>query len=313
MEESVRRRNEDRRREIMRKKRAARRRKVMRRRILFCLVVLSLVCGAVYKTGSIIYGIFSTESTVESVVTKQSRKKDFVVEKPVKKDRDEAVAVLKKLGEDNDCIQYLYENREEVTDSMLSSVANNPEMAEFVKGYITGEKSSGKGLTKKEKKQEFPLFLQWDSRWGYNKYGDSIIGMAGCGPTCVSMVVYALTKDAEVTPDVVAEFSEENGYYVDGIGTDWSLMSEGVEHFGIYCNEISLSESVMKGELDAGHVIICGVGAGDFTTAGHFIVIYGYAEDGFLVNDPNCIYRSGQKWNFEQLSGQIKIIWSYHQ
>lgn len=54
-----------------------------------------------------------------------------------------------------------------------------------------------------------------------------IIGLSGCGPTCLSMVLLALTEDEEATPYEVARFSEENGYYVEGSGTAWSLMTEG--------------------------------------------------------------------------------------
>ena len=32
-----------------------------------------------------------------------------------------------------------------------------------------------------------PLLLQWDLRWGYAPYGDDMIGLAGCGPACLSM------------------------------------------------------------------------------------------------------------------------------
>ena len=45
----------------------------------------------------------------------------------------------------------------------------------------------------------------------------------------------------------------------------------------------------MKAELDAGRFLICAMKKGDFTAAGHFIVVYGYDESGFLVNDPNCV------------------------
>ena len=62
--------------------------------------------------------------------------------------------------------------------------------------------------------------------------------------------------------------------------------------------------------LDGGGVIICSVSRGDFTTTGHYIVIYGYESDGFLVNDPNCVARSG-KWAFSRLRSQIKNIWAY--
>ncbi len=67
----------------------------------------------------------------------------------------------------------------------------------------------------------------------------------------------------------------------------------------------------MKSALDQGQPIICSMGSGDFTTQGHFILIRGYNEDGFLVNDPNCVARSNQAWSFEKLQGQVKNLWAY--
>lgn len=178
-------------------------------------------------------------------------------------------------------------------------------------GYLTEPAKVNGGIRKAEKKQKFPLFLQWDKRWGYVSYGDSNIGMAGCGPTCLSMVAYALTKNEDITPDAVASYSEENGFYVEGTGTAWALMTEGAAHFGINGYEISLSEEVMKNHIGEGHMLICAVGAGDFTTSGHFIVIYDYDENGFYVNDPNCRFRSGKTWDYETLQGQIRNLWAF--
>ena len=53
------------------------------------------------------------------------------------------------------------------------------------------------------------------------------------------------------------------------------------------------------------------MGEGDFTISGHFIVIYGYNQQGYRVNDPNCVARSRRIWSFEEIQGQIKSIWSY--
>ena len=44
---------------------------------------------------------------------------------------------------------------------------------------------------------------------------------------------------------------------------------------------------------------------------GHFIVIYGYDEEGFLVHDPNSRLRSEEEWTFQTLYPQIKNLWAY--
>lgn len=103
---------------------------------------------------------------------------------------------------------------------MLEALANNPEMAGFVAGYPDRSLVAEKGLSESEKRQKIPLLLQWDPRWGYQAYGEnSCIGVSGCGPTCLSMVLYALIREETLTPDRIAAFSMENGYYIEGIGT----------------------------------------------------------------------------------------------
>ena len=49
---------------------------------------------------------------------------------------------------------------------------------------------------------------------------------------------------------------------------------------------------------------------GKFTVFGHFIVICGYDEDGFRVLDPFSRARSGVRWTYEQISGQISNLWT---
>ena len=59
-------------------------------------------------------------------------------------------------------------------------------------------------------------------------------------------------------------------------------------------------------------MLILAVGEGDFSTAGHFIVLYGYENGAFRVNDPNSVARSQKKWSFAELEPQIKNIWAYY-
>lgn len=232
------------------------------------------------------------------------------VDKPIERTEEEVLQRLSELALISPVIEEIYQNHSMYPDELLSALANNPEMADFVAGFPNGYGVTG-GITESEKEQEFPLFLQWDPRWGYASYGESCVGLAGCGPTCLSMVLFYLTGDETLTPDVIAGYSEENGYYVRGTGTAWALMKDVPGLYGIRVSEVSLSETNMKAALDSGSIIICAMRRGYFTTSGHYIVIYGYDMDGFMVNDPNCVARSNERWRFSDIQYQINNIWSY--
>ncbi len=247
----------------------------------------------------------------------QSRGQDYVslcgldkVDRPRERTYEEVLERLEELAAEEKRIAAILENRFQYPDKLLEALANNPEMTDFVAGYPDRGSDKEVSLTREEKEQEFPLFLQWDPRWGYEEYGDgSNIGLAGCGPTCLSMALYYLTGDESLTPDRMAAYSMENGYYISGTGTAWALLQDVPERYGVAVSQPKAAEDSMKAALDGGSVIICSMGPGDFTAAGHFIIIYGYDRKGFLVNDPNCVARSRQSWGFDELKGQIKNIW----
>lgn len=236
----------------------------------------------------------------------------YDMERPKQRTEEEVRERLEELAKKQKGFKEILEHYEKYPAVYLAALANNPEMLEYVKGYPDNDGSVDSELTKSEKKEDYPLFIQWDKRWGYASYGSSSIGISGCGPTCLSMVIYGLTDNATATPDKVARYSEEQGYYIEGTGTSWELMTTGAMAFGVTGEESFLDEAVMKKELDAGHPLICAMRAGDFTAAGHFIVIYGYDKKGFIINDPNCKARSEKRWTFDELKGQIKNLWAYH-
>ena len=205
----------------------------------------------------------------------------------------------------------IYDNRDKYPTVLLRSLCNNAEMLEFVKGYLSADGFAHGHLTKKECKEKIPLLLQWDQRWGYVSYGSSDIALSGCAPTCLSMVIVGLTGNHNATPDKIAKYAQDNGYYLKGTGTSWSLLTEGASHFGVVGREISLSKETVCGILKQGQPVICSVGRGDFTTEGHFIVLTGMKDGRIKVNDPNCIHRSCL-WEYETLEPQIKNLWAYH-
>ncbi len=236
---------------------------------------------------------------------------NYEMEKPVQRTEEEVQKKLEEMAKKHKEYKDILEHYEDYPETYLAALANNPEMLDYVKGYLDSHGVLDAKLTKSEKKEDYPLFIQWDKRWGYASYGTSSIGISGCGPTCLSMVIYGLTENELATPDKVARYSEEQGYYIEGTGTSWELMTDGAAAFGVTGSELSLDESSMKQALDSGHPIICAMRAGDFTAAGHFIMIYGYDKKGFIVNDPNSRTRSEKRWTYEELNGQIKNLWSY--
>lgn len=195
---------------------------------------------------------------------------------------------------------------------MITLFMDNPEARSFVIDYPSHIDDMDFGEIKdSELSEAVPHFLQWDERWGYYPYGSSVLGITGCGPTCLSMVAVGLTGNSSLTPATVAAYSAENGYYVDGVGTSWDLMTLGSQSFGLCSSEVGLSEDEMVAQLSQGHPIIASLGPGDFTSSGHFIVITGYYDGLFSVNDPNSRTRSDEGWYYSTLAPQIRCLWAY--
>lgn len=197
-------------------------------------------------------------------------------------------------------------------EEMRALLENNPETKEFVLNYPL-KKDYKQNLTKEDLGEitEIPYFLQWDLRWGYSEYAGSIMGIAGCGPVSLSMVCVYLLKDISYDPLYIAEFAGREGYATKDNGTKWLLMSEGAEKLGLTSEELPLDKNVMINALKDGKPIICIMGAGDFTSTGHYIVLSGYSDEGFSVLDPNSKENSSVKWTYEKIESQIRNIWAF--
>lgn len=276
---------------------------------------LDIVSGSAWQSGSgtADIGAAADENVIDSLELSYAERCGLdYVDKPQERNSRQVLERLEELGRENERIAAIYQNSSLYPESLLEALANNPEMTDFVEGWLMAEHKATGGLTESEKEEEYPLFLQWDPRWGYASYGnDSCIAVSGCGPTCLSMVLYYLTGDESLTPDVIGDFSMANGYYLPGTGTLWALMEDTAPLYGIAVSQPGASEWGMKAALDRGGILICSMRPGDFTAGGHFIVIYGYDQDGFLINDPNCVARSRQSWTYDQIGGQIKHLWVF--
>lgn len=204
-------------------------------------------------------------------------------------------------------------HKEDYPEYLIDDLEMNPEILDFVADYLDREPVGHGGLTDAEKKASHPLFVQWDKRWGYSTYGESCMAISACGPTALSMVAYSLTRNTSIDPYSVAQYAMQSGYYVNGVGTAWTLMTEGAQHYGlVVTSQSKYTEEQLADALNRGGMVILSVGQGDFTVhSGHFIVLYGYKNGKFQVNDPFSYTKSSKLWDYTTLMNQTKNTWIY--
>ena len=155
-----------------------------------------------------------------------------------------------------------------------------------------------------------PLFLQWDERWGYTEYGVSICGVGGCGPTSLSMVAYYLTGNPEYTPVYMMQLAKDGYHVIPTGGTDWSLFNKGAVKLGFKVEELPAVERTVVRRLEAGIPVVVNVGPGTFTTGGHYMVLVGYEDGMFRINDPNSPAYSARLWSWNEFADQVKNFWA---
>ena len=309
---------EDRKRAEQRQKKIARRKREVRRmkRKLYkagilaaagiiVLAVILMLCGSGNAKKSAKKTSSAKTKTETSEETETKTPEEIEAEKVQEVlDSDQYKDQLGELYKKNPETKEIILNREKYSDDLLTWLFDHQEALQWVIDYPeqsarSEEELSAQGLQAVDLKDyriqnHIPVYFQWSEVWGYASYGSENIGMGGCGPTSLSMVATGLTGNTSFTPKYVADMSVNMGYYVDEVGTDWTLMTAGASELGINSAQLTnWSEDTLKSELSAGHPIICSMGPGDFTNQGHFIVLSGLTEEGkVLINDPCLLYTS---------------------
>lgn len=166
-------------------------------------------------------------------------------------------------------------------------------------------------------------YLQTDSRWenyNYSTKGEKkTIGSSGCGPTAAAMVIATL-KDKNVTPVTTAEWSMNHGYKALNQGTFYTYFVPQMMAYGIECKRLNTSNlygklsSVAHNEALAAlknddWVIAC-MGKGNWTSSGHFILLYGYENGYVYINDPASTKSTRIKNTWTLFAKQVKYMWT---
>lgn len=201
-------------------------------------------------------------------------------------------------------------------EKLIDLLRRNPETEEFVLNYpLEYGKEHEIDISDYADYEGVPLFIQWDEQWGYRDYFGNVAGINACGPTTLSMVAYYFTRDSSLTPAYMMEFAEANGYGHSGQGTYWALFGQGGPKLGMTVKELTAeeiaSEQRIAAHLNKGELVVINVGPGVFTEVGHYMVITGYEDGKFRINDPNSRANSEKLWEFEEFADQIYMMWAF--
>lgn len=151
-------------------------------------------------------------------------------------------------------------------------------------------------------------YKQNDSRWADKIYGgNDTIGIYGCGPTVLAMVVSSLTED-KIKPDTMANWAYNNGYFCQGSGSYHSLIPEGATSFGLSVTNLNTpTPDVIRQELSTGKIIVALMDEGYFTSGGHFIILRSSTLDGkIMIVDPMSLENSQTPWDIDFILNESK-------
>ena len=271
--------------------------------LMLCLVLLAAaaVKGAWFVVQTVAAGITQKTESIVSAVEETAEASSHV--------QEELPLPVTKLSQSEKLACILEDDS--YPEKLKEMAQKNSETIDFVYNYPQlKDEVCNIDLTEESQSDQVPLLMQWDERWGYITYNGGMMGYGGCGPTTLSMVVLYLTRDASATPAAVAAYAESAGYCVPGSGSTWSLIKEGCEHYGLHASEVAMVENRIRDKLDEGCPVVVNVGPGYFTDSGHYMVIVGYDDQGFIINDPNSRTNSEKRWTFDQLNGQVRNLWA---
>ena len=166
-------------------------------------------------------------------------------------------------------------------------------------------------------------YKQNDSKWGGLSYAvdgeRSTIKSAGCGPTSLADVLAAIVSPY-IDPVTLAAWARYHNYKVKNSGTSYSFFVPCAKAYGVTVRRLNTSNvygvpwngvhEQALAELHKGNWLIACMGKGNWTSSGHYIVVYGYENGYVYINDPASAAAKRAKNTWELFKSQVKYYWA---
>ena len=139
--------------------------------------------------------------------------------------------------------------------------------------------------------------MQWDKRWGYMEYIGGPLGTKGCCPTSLAMLYAGLSGRTDMSPYIVSLLATESELCDAQAGTHGEFVGYFCERVGLEWADVTTIDEAAS-YLNGGWILVCNLGAGEFTDLGHYVLITGWSGyDGDVhVNDPYTTSVNERPW-----------------
>lgn len=152
-------------------------------------------------------------------------------------------------------------------------------------------------------------FLQWDQRWTNKMFSicnnrNQTIGTSGCGPTSASMVINSFA-DKSYGPVECCDWTVKSGYRTTNSGSSWGMFKSLAVKFNLkFLQTSKFYEAKDFLDKNPNSACVCSMTKGNWTRAGHYILMYKADNTYVYINDPNSTAAHKQKNTKELLSSQ---------
>ena len=214
----------------------------------------------------------------------------------------------------NEKLATIAKNADRYPDARLPELAiNEPAAIDFVAAYPTAEhRPTDYGQT--SEKGEFPQLFNWDIRWGYVDYAQSVIGVTGSGPTSLAMAYMGLSGKVDKTPATFAADAESKGCTSsEDIATTGDLFTYEAKQLGLECKEYSSpSSDTLRSILSSrGSVAIVKLKANFDGQYEHWALVVRQNSDGSVtLHDPTSFEASSHTWDLGTIAANTDELYS---
>lgn len=155
-----------------------------------------------------------------------------------------------------------------------------------------------------------PIYLmQSDPRWRSKPYTSSnnptqTIGSSGCGPTAASMIINEWI-DKTYDPVRACAWALASGYRTKDNGSSWGMFKALAVKYGLKFSQVAKGADAKKFmDENPDSLVVCIMTTGNWTSGGHFILMYKCDGQYVYINDPNSTSAARQKNTFSLLKSQ---------